>query len=259
MRVKYMIIMFLGMANLMAFPQNEVKKQLFSDTLSYIAPINVNDYLRTHWDTIVEDVELYSEDSIYKHLNWTFFIDGKLPYFHELEGYFVYNKDSVIDYKTINFQYITGDLKISKEDFEYIVNNKKEEIRIVINYEEYDQYCRDNVLYSMNEKLFIYTFEIEPKLVLQPSVVFNIFNINRKKGIFGVTYTSPQYWTNYRDLDIKDPSVFSSHKLKKYSKSQHPDIITIEMQEIRKTDSNKSVRKRWNRKMKIKSIIGNYN
>lgn len=259
MRYKYTIMIFLGIVNMMAFSQNEVKKQLFSDTLSYVAPINVNDYLRTHCDSIVEDMVLCPDNSVNKHLNWIFFIDGKLPNFHDLEGYFSCGEDSLIDGKIVKFQYITGDLNIPKEDFKYIINNKKEKIRIVLRNKEYDLYSRDDILYRTNEKLFIYTFEIDANLFLQSSVVFNIFNINRKKGVFGVTYTSPQYWTNYRDIDIKDPSIFSSHKLKKYSKSQYPDIITREMREIRKTDSGKSVRKRWNRKMKIKSIIGNDN
>jgi len=117
-------------------------------------------------------------------INWIIFIDGKIPQSTVLTGEFICFEGMPKE-KVIKFEYLVGDIQISEEDFRYIKENGESLglLKARLFYREFEKHTRN---------LYIYSFEIAPRLLLPiyDYVVLRITNINKKKGIFYLGYST---------------------------------------------------------------------
>ena len=130
---------------------------------------------------LINSITIFSQET---KINWILFIDGKIPQSIILRGEFICFENTPME-KIIPFEYLIGDIKISENDMRYIEENggNMEFIRVKLTYKEFAKH-------SHNE--YIYSFEIEPRLLLPiyDYVVLRITNLNKKKGTFYFGYST---------------------------------------------------------------------
>ena len=133
-----------------------------------------------------------------ENVNWLFFIDGKIPFHTQFKGEFICF-ENMPNEKIIKFEYTIGDIRISTNDLNYIMENADSIKRLTIKL-----YYREWTKKSHN--LYIYSFFVSPSDLRLNYMVFNIKNLNKKKGIyrFGYEKSNSRSSLRYR----KEPRIF---------------------------------------------------
>ena len=138
-----------------------------------------------------------SSYSQYERINWIFFIDGKIPFYTQFWGEFICFENTPKE-KIIKFEYTIGDIKVSTDDLKYIRENADsiKLLTIKLYYREFTRKSRN---------FYIYSFKISPSDFRCSYMVFEITNLNKKKGFFRLGYEKDGIST----LRCKnEPSVF---------------------------------------------------
>jgi hypothetical protein len=144
---------------------------------------------------VVCNLTSYSQ---YERVNWIFFIDGKIPFYTQFWGEFVCFEDMPNE-KIIKFEYTIGDIEISTKDLNYIRENADTiKLTMKLYYKEWTKKSRN---------LYIYSFYVPPSDLELNFMVFNIKNLNKKKGTFqfGYKQSNSRSSIGYR----KEPRIFT--------------------------------------------------
>lgn len=113
-------------------------------------------------------VKSYSQSTS---LNWTFFIDGKIP--ETVQCSMVLSQDNKKD--TIRVDYVPGEMLISQGNYDKITNSSCE--NIVIDFSCYVYTC--NSIVYCHYKIPLHRF-----LFNKLYVIFNIDNVSFRKGLY---------------------------------------------------------------------------
>jgi len=147
--------------------------------------------------TVIKQDSLTSY-SQYEKVNWIFFIDGKIPFWTQFGGEFICFEDMPNE-KIIKFEYTIGDIQISTNDLNYIKENSDsiKRLTVKLHYQEFTKKSRN---------LYIYSFYVSPSYLELGYMVFNITNLNKKKGIFRLGYMKSDGLSTIRYRN--DPCIF---------------------------------------------------
>ena len=189
------------------------------------------------------------------HLNWIILMDGKIPNYLRQRGEFICETDSSSERKIIPFDYLIGDIIISKEDYEYINNNDFKQIQVLLHYVDhsYQKIAGEKHLCSVT---YTYPFCVNKNLILSSYVVFNIINVNLKKQIFHVTHDCSLHMES--SMYILEPTVYqtSTQLTQQKMLCDNSENMFVELNQIKDKKVFRSVCRKWNRRMRIKQFLG---
>ncbi len=241
MKNKYLLLLYLIMNYVVLFSQNETAQK---DSIAFIISEITNEN--------GEDVLLKrTEQCEFIHLNWIILMDGKFPNFMRQRGEFVCETASPSEKRIINFNYLVGEIIISKNDYEFIIGNDVIKVLMILHYDSYNDKTDNGVTYS-------YPFKVYKSLFNSSYVIFNILNINMKKKVFYVTHEC----TEHIELStcILEPTIYQINgysDLNKKVGSKNAKNEFIELQNVKKDKKLfNAICRKWNRKMRIRHLFG---
>ncbi len=162
----------------------------------------------------IHSMVVYSQ---YESVNWIFFIDGKLPESTVFSGKFICFENTPKE-KIIEFKYTIGDIKILTDDLNYIKENGDsiEKLTVELRYKEFAKKSRNTYIYSFDiSSFFLLRFDY---------VVFRITNLDKKKGIFYLGYSTSEFDTVWY---CKESRIFTRIDTKVHKKGTTNNTIIM--------------------------------